>query len=329
MNSVSIAHPRSHDEAAALLRDDSYSLPQLKGGGMDIIDHMKEGLSSPDLLIDVRGLGSRTPVRIDGDRIALDASVTLAQLAESSIVREHAPALAQAAESAATPQVRNVATAAGNLLQRPRCWYYRQSQFDCLKKGGARCYAVEGENKYHAIFGGGPCHIVHPSNIAPALMLGDAQLHLKGGDRDSIAISDLFHLPETGVKSEHNLRPEEVVTHITMNKIPRSGFSAIKEKQSFDWPMVFAVVSVDVIHAEIHNARVVAGAVAPVPWELPNVAKALEGVHALHENQIDDACAQAARGASPMSDNAYKLKLLPIAIRRAVQQAAADGARQW
>ena len=296
---------------------------------MDIVDHMKEGLQAPDLLIDVRRLGSRTAISISGDTILFDASVTLARLAESSFIQKNAPALAQAAASAATPQVRNVATAAGNLLQRPRCWYYRQAQFDCLKKGGDRCYAVQGENKYHAIFGGGPCHIVHPSNIAPALMLGDATLHLTGGDREMLAVRDLFHLPESGVKSEHTLQPDEVITQISMKTISRSGFYAVKEKQSFDWPLVFAVASLDVEDAKIRNARVVVGAVAPVPWELPDVAAALDGVHVLHEDIIDEACALATRGAEPMSDNAYKLKLLPVAIRRAVQQAATGGAKKW
>jgi len=333
MNALSIAQPKTYDEAARVLanEDGSYRLPILKAGGMDIVDHLKEGLMEPDLLVNVRMLrsnGAAQPIRMKDGELHIEASATLAQLAHSDVVRKHAPALAQAAGSAATPQVRNIATAAGNLRQRPRCWYYRQKNFDCLKKGGDRCYAVQGENKYHAVFGGGPCHIVHPSNIAPALMLGDATLHLIGGDRDTLAVAEMYHLPERGVQSEDNLQPGEVITHITMKPVPDSGFYAVKEKQSFDWPLVFAVVAFDRDGSTARNARVIAGAVAPVPWPLERVAKALEGKNPNDENAIEQACSDAARGAEPMSDNAYKLKLLPVTIRRAVQQAAADN-KQW
>ena len=325
MKTLSIARPRSYDDAAALLKNKTYRLPMLKAGGMDVVDHLKEGLYEPDLLINVRTLrsnGDAEPIHLKADTITIEASATLSQIARSEVIREHAPALAQAAESAATPQVRNIATAAGNLLQRPRCWYYRHKQFDCLKKGGDRCYAVEGENMYHAVFAGGPCHIVHPSNIAPALMLGDAVVHVTGGDREQLAVSDLYHLPEAGVKSEHNLQPEEVVTHITMKRVPSSGFSAVKEKQSFDWPLVFAVASLDMNGGVIVAAKVVAGAVAPVPWRLQQVERQLVNVNVKDEAAVAEACAVATSGAEPMSQNSYKLKLLPVAVRRAIVAAA-------
>lgn len=331
MNPLAIAQPESFKEAAELLRGDSFRLPILKAGGMDVVDHLKEGLMDPDLLVNIRTLrsnGARQPVRMDGDVMHIEATATLAELARSEVVRRQAPALAQAAGSAATPQVRSVATAAGNLRQRPRCWYYRQKQFDCLKKGGDRCYAASGENKYHAIFGGGPCHIVHPSNIAPALMLGDATLHLIGGDRTELDVADMYHLPDKGVTSEDNLKPGEVITHITMKPIPSSGFYAVKEKQSFDWPLVFAVASFDRDGSAARNAKVIAGAVAPVPWPLPHVARALEGVRPGDDEAVAKACSDAARGAEPMTDNAYKLKLLPVAVKRAVQQAAMT-TKQW
>lgn len=325
MNSLSIAQPRNYYDAAALLRNKTYHLPMLKAGGMDVVDHLKEGLYQPDLLINVRTLrsnGVADPIRVNGDIITIEASATLAQIAESKVIRGVAPALAQAAESAATPQVRNIATAAGNLLQRPRCWYYRQKQFDCLKKGGDRCYAVSGENMYHAIFGGGPCHIVHPSNLAPAMLLGDALLHLTGGNRTELAMADLYHLPERGVKSEHNLEQGEVVTHITMKSMLKSGFAVVKEKQSFDWPLVFAVASIEMNGDVIGAAKVVAGAVAPVPWRLQDVETALKGVNVTDEAALAKACALSISGAQPMSQNSYKLKLLPVVVKRAVVAAA-------
>ncbi|MHC4908115.1 MAG: FAD binding domain-containing protein [Planctomycetota bacterium] len=324
MNRFAIARPRSYEDATTLLGDDRYSLPVLKAGGMDIVDHIKEGLMSPDLLVDVRRLGNRADggISLEGGRIRIEASTVLADLANSTIIRENAPALAQSAASAATPQVRNVASVAGNLLQRPRCWYYRNETFHCLKKGGYMCYAVEGENEYHAIFGEGPCHIVHPSNIAPLLAIANGHVHLTGGERDRLPVAELFHMPDSGIRSEHELEAGEIVTHVTLDPAPTSGFYAVKAKQSFDWPLVFAVATLDLDGSTIRSAKVCAGAVAPVPWPLPKVAERLRGVSVDDEAGLTAACAGAADGARPMRDNAYKTKLLPVAVRRAVRIAA-------
>jgi xanthine dehydrogenase YagS FAD-binding subunit len=331
VNRFAIAQPRSFQEAGDLLADRRYTLPILKAGGMDVVDHLKEGLLEPDLLIDikrVRGDGGgdrRTVITAKGTpaSIRIEAGATLAEIAESDLITRWAPVLAQACGSAATPQVRHVATAAGNLLQRPRCWYYRNDQFDCLKKGGPTCYAVNGENQYHAIFGDGPCHIVHPSNLAPALLVCDGVVHLLGGSkRDSIKVADLFHMPDAGVRSEHNLERTEVVTHISLTGASTSGFYAVKEKQSFDWPLVAAAVALTLDGDTIKSARVCAAAVAPVPWPLPRVEEALKGVSVGDDAGLRKACAIAADGAKPMSGNAHKVQLLPVAVRRAVLRAA-------
>ncbi|MBT8485934.1 MAG: xanthine dehydrogenase family protein subunit M [Phycisphaerales bacterium] len=323
MKAFAFARPASFAEAGELLADRRYSLPVLKAGGMDVVDHMKEGLLEPDLLIDIRATGVRPAgiSRTDDGGLRIGAMTTLAEIAASPIVRATAPVVADAAGSAATPQVRNVATAAGNLLQRPRCWYYRNEQFHCLKKGGHTCYAVEGENKFHAIFGGGPCHIVHPSNLAPALAVCGGRVHLTGGDRPSLSIDDLYHAPAQGVWSEHELEKNEIITHITIGPASRSGFYAVKEKQSFDWPLVMASVMLRTQGSSITAARVSAGAVAPIPWRLPAVEAALAGVRVDDDAGLRKACAGAADGANPLSDNAYKASLLPVAVRRAVLRA--------
>jgi len=331
MNQFALARPTSFEEANEFLSNGRYSLPVLKAGGMDLVDHLKEGLEEPDLLIDVKPLRSDA---FDGEMIrterdgsgepgfVIEAMTTLAQLGKSEAVRRQAPAIAQAASSAATPHVRNVASVAGNLLQRPRCWYYRNEQFPCLKKGGHMCYAVEGENKFHAIFGEGPCHIVHPSNIAVPLYVLDGRVHLTGGRRDSLLIANLFHMPDADVESEHNLAEGEVVTHISFNAAPKSAFYAVKEKQSFDWPLVMCAVALEMQGNTIQRARVCAGAVAPVPWPLRNVEEALAGVDPRDEEALRRACAGAVEGARPMTQNAYKTRLLPVAVRRAVRKAA-------
>lgn len=332
MQPFAIAKPTDHAHAAAMLADKRFTLPVLKAGGMDVVDHLKEGLFRPDVLIDVKRAGrtaGAAPVRREaggsggaGEGLRIDAACTLAELIESPIATELAPVLGQSVSNAATPQVRNVATAAGNLLQRPRCWYYRNEQFNCLKKGGSQCFAVEGENAYHAIFGPGPCHIVHPSNLAPALAVCGGVVHLAGGARKSLPIDALFHMPDKGILSEHNLEPGEVVTHITAEARPMSGFWTIKAKASFDWPMAFAAAALRVENQRIRWASVCAGAVAPVPWMLPKVAEALVGLTVDDEAGIAKAAALAVEGARPMRDNAYKLKLLPVAVKRAVLRAA-------
>lgn len=322
MNPFAYARAASHADAVALLKDSRFRLPVLKGGGMDVVDHLKEGLIEPDAVIDVRRVrGPGEPIAMSGAVLRIDSSVTLAALAESPLLLDRCPVVPQAVGSAATPQVRNVATAAGNLLQRPRCWYYRAEQFKCLKKGGSTCFAADGENKYHAIFGGGPCHIVHPSNLAPALMVTDATVHLTGGARDEIAIRDLYHMPEKGVRSEHNLEPAELVTQITFNPAPVSGFYAIKEKHSFDWPLVAACVALEMNGDIIRSARVCAAAVAPVPRMLPAVQRALVGLNVDDQTLVKKACARSVDGAEPLAQNAYKLRLLPVAVYRAILKA--------
>jgi xanthine dehydrogenase YagS FAD-binding subunit len=330
MNAFTIVQPRSYAQAAELLGGRRFRLPVIKAGGMDVLDHLKEGLVEPDALISIKRInhesfGKGIFLRDGIDKspaVHIEATATLAEIVESGLVSKHAPVLAQALEKAATPQVRNVGTAGGNLLQRPRCWYYRNDQFNCLKKGGSTCFAAEGENRYHAIFGGGPCHIVHPSNLAPALNVCDATVFVTGGKRESMPIADLFHMPDKGLTSEHNLEPGEVITHISVPAHPVSGFYAIKEKQSFDWPLAMAAVALELDGDVIRSARVCAGAVAPVPWRLKNVEQALAGARLNDDAALRKACAIATDGAKAMADNGYKLTLLPVAVRRAVLRAA-------
>ncbi|HMN97008.1 MAG TPA: FAD binding domain-containing protein [Phycisphaerales bacterium] len=325
MNRFSVIQARSIDEAAAALAPARQgarrvALPQLKAGGMDLIDLMKEGIAEPPTLINLLTVEEAALRRIDEGRFG--ALVTLAELAADAALLRTAPVIARSVALAATPQVRNVATAAGSLLQRPRCWYYRNHQFDCLKKGGSTCFAVEGENRHHAIFGGGPCHIVHPSNLAPALVVCDGSVDLVGGDRTTLPIARLFHGPDRGsVLGEHTLEPGEIIVGIRYRPAPTSGFCAIKEKQSFDWPLVFACVALALEGTTIAGARVCAGAVAPTPWPLPAVEEALRGVDLGDGAALSRACAVAAEGATPMRDNAFKVRLLPVAVRRAIEDA--------
>ncbi|MGQ0628730.1 MAG: FAD binding domain-containing protein, partial [Phycisphaerales bacterium] len=174
---------------------------------------------------------------------------------------------------------------------------------------------------YHAIFGDGPCHIVHPSNLALGLAVSGAELELAGTGK-RIKLSEFFHLPAKGVRTEHGLAPTEIVGLIHLSPAPVSAFYAIKEKQSFDWPLVMAGAALTMNGDKIASASIVAGAVAPVPHPLPKVAAALAGVRPADDAALRAAIAGCVEGAKPMTQNSYKLKLLPVAIRRAVLKAA-------
>lgn len=320
MNRLEVVQATSAKQASEWVTKGDVSLAVLKAGGMDVVDHLKEGLMAPDRLVNLKTIEDKMLRIIASEYIG--TMVTLAELGNSMIVGQQAPVIAQAAGDAATPQVRNVATVGGNLLQRPRCWYYRHEQFHCLKKGGTECFAVDGENRYHAIFGFGPCYIVHPSNLAPALYVCDGVVHVTGGDRETIPIRELYHEPQRDVTSEHNLEAGEVITHITFTSAPTSAMYVVKEKQSFDWPAALACVSLELDGDVILSASVCAGAVAPVPHPLDDVARALAGVNVNNDAQLRKVCELSTRGARPLSGNEFKLKLLPVVLRRAILKAA-------
>jgi len=322
---LTILMPRTLDEALAAQSSPEARKVVAKAGGVDVVDHLKEGIWDPSHLNNLLAVEDASLRAVE--RESMGALATLADIAASSAVRRSASAIAMAAEAAATPQVRNTATAAGNLLQRPRCWYYRNAQFACLKKGGHTCYAVEGENKFHAIFGDGPCHIVHPSNLALALSVCDGAVIARRPGSSSVdrtvSIADLYAMPDRSILSEHTLAPDELITRITWKTVGQSAHYEIREKQSFDWPLVMVAVSYGFAGGgQITGAKVCAGAVAPIPWRLPAVEKALEGLRPDDDAAIRKACALAVNGAKPMTDNAYKTRLLPVAVHRAVRLAA-------
>ena len=173
-----------------------------------------------------------------------------------------------AAEGVGTPQIRNMGTVGGNIMQRPRCWYFRNEEFNCLKKGGSRCFAVEGENQYHAIFGDGPCHIVHPSSLAVPVIAYGGRFRVAGpnGARE-IDAGQFFQLPNANLYGETVLQPDEIITHVLLPAPgQRSAAYEVRFKQSHDWPLAAAAVNLVMSGSTIKSARIVMGAVAPIPW---------------------------------------------------------------
>jgi xanthine dehydrogenase YagS FAD-binding subunit len=292
-------------------------------GGMDLIALMKDYIAQPDRLVNVKNL-DRQIVRTPNGGLRVGAAVTLEQLATHADAMKLFPALTQAAEEVGTPQIRHVGTVGGNLNQRPRCWYFRNEDFPCLKKGGSQCFAVEGENQYHAIFGGGPCHIVHPSSLAvPAIALG-ASFRLAGpaGERE-VAAADYYQMPDRNLFGETVLAPNELLTHVII-PAPDGAKNATYEvrfKQSHDWPLAMASVALSLDGTTIRSARVVMGAVAPVPWRSTAAEAALSGTRVSEEAAMAAADAAVA-AATPMTNNAYKVQIARTAVKRAILKAA-------
>jgi xanthine dehydrogenase YagS FAD-binding subunit len=294
-------------------------------GGVDTVDLLKQEIIEPRALINLKGLGGMDAIQLDrATGLRIGALVKLDQVANSKEVRGRYAAIAQAASTAATPQIRNLATVAGNLLQRPRCWYFRHPEVDCLKKGGLKCYAAEGLNRYHAILGGGPSYIVHPSNLAPALIAFGARVRVFGpkGDHE-IELEHFFVLPQTDVLRENLLQPDEIITEIIV-PAPSQGTDSIyleaREKQSFDWPLVSVAAAVESAAGRVLKARIVMGAVAPIPWRVPDAEKVLAG--ATLDSAIAGRAADAAlKGAKPLADNGYKVPIAKTLVRRAILQA--------
>ncbi len=291
-------------------------------GGMDLLAMMKDHIVEPERLVNVKNL-DKTIARTPDGGLRIGSAVTLADLAANAEVQRSFPALAQAAEDVGTPQIRNAGTVGGNLNQRPRCWYFRNEEFACLKKGGARCFAVEGENQYHAIFGDGPCHIVHPSSLAVPAVALNAQFRVVGpaGERE-IPAAEYYQMPDRNLFGETALAPNEILTHVL---VPAPGASKnatyeVRYKQSHDWPLATASVALLMDGRTVRSARIVLGAVAPVPWRSAAAEAALAG-KPFGEDPAMAAADAAVAAAKPMSMNSYKVQIARTAVKRAILKA--------
>jgi len=292
-------------------------------GGMDLVGLMKDYVAQPDRLVNVKKLDRTMAAAPDGG-LRIGAAVTLIELIEHADARRLYPALVESAAEVGTPQIRHVGTVGGNIAQRPRCWYFRNEEFACLKKGGAHCFAVEGENQFHAILGGGPCHIVHPSSLAVPIIAYNGRFRVVGpsGERE-VAAAEFFQLPDQNLMGENVLRPDELVTHVILPAPGRvrSASYEVRFKQSHDWPLAAASAVLSMSGDTVSGARIVMGAVAPVPWRAGAAERALAGQRVTEQSAAAAADA-AVRDAKPMSGNAYKVQIARTAVKRAIMKAA-------
>jgi xanthine dehydrogenase YagS FAD-binding subunit len=314
----------SEKEAVAALKFDGIALPL--AGGQDLLARMKDYVDSPDRVVNVKNALDTTVTATPDGGLKIGGAMKVVDLAEHAQVAKLYPAVAAAAIEIGTPQIRNQATVGGNINQRPRCWYYRNEEFVCYKKGGSRCFAVNGENQYHAIFGNdGPSHIVHPSSLAVPFLAYGAKFRVSGpnGDRE-IASADYFTMPTLqNVMKENVLADDELLTHVILPAPGnvKSGHYEVRYKASHDWPLAFATVVLTMNASTIRSARVVLGAVAPVPWRSRAAEDALAG-KPLTEETGAAAGEAAIQEAKPMSGNAYKIQITRTAVKRAIMNAA-------
>jgi xanthine dehydrogenase YagS FAD-binding subunit len=321
MNRFEYVRAKSAKEAVDLLAGAKGAT--FKASGTDLLDRMKSFIDTPSRLVTLAGPPELSGVTVEVGLTRLGAMATLAKVAES-IKEGPLLALGKAAGDAATPQIRNVATVGGNLCQRPRCWYYRLSEVSCLKKGGKTCPAIEGDNRYHAIFETAPCPIVHPSNLAGPVVAFGGTIHVHGltGPRD-IPADEFFTLPKADITRENVLGPQDVITSVSVPSWEgaKSAYLEAREKESFDWSLVNATVVLKLADGVCKEARVVLGSVAPVPRRVVAAETALVG------KKIDEAsAAEAARvafaDATPLPGNAYKISMGRVIAKRAILAAA-------
>jgi len=329
MKAFRLHNPRTIEEALQLLEPERVSSLKtaVLAGGMDLVTELKEYLAQPDDIVNLKGIEGLSGIEAEpGGGVRIGALCTLARLEEHPVLQRTHAVLTQAAASVASVQIRSQATVGGNLNQRPRCWYYRNEESVCLKKGGTECFSYGGLNKYNAILGGGPSYIVHPSDLAPALLALDASVELvsRKGMR-TVKIEKYFTLPSEGdVLRETALEPGEILRSVVIPPQKdgmRSTWLKFKEKSSFDWALSAVALCAVTDGKTIREARVALGGVAPVPWR----AKAAEAAlaNAPMERKRFEAAAEAAlRGAEPLSQNAYKIPLTKGLLIRALESLA-------
>jgi xanthine dehydrogenase YagS FAD-binding subunit len=306
-------------------RDVQHALTLLKqgrtsaaGGGSDLLALMKEQIISPDVLVSLKSIKGLDQVTAESGGVRIGGLITLDGLARQPQIRRQYAVLAEAADSIATPQIRNVATLAGNVCQRPWCWYFRNG-FSCFKNRGNTCYSAAGENQFHAIFGGGPSFIVHPSDAAPALVALDASFRIASvaGER-VVPAAEFFALPTANPAVENVLADGELLVAFHLPR-PRPGakssYHKVLDREAWTHAVVSAAVVLEMEKDICRSARIVLGGVAPIPWRLPKVEALLTGqrITPALAAQAGEAAVDTAR---PLSKNAYKVPLTQAVVRR-------------
>jgi len=325
MRAFEYTNPKQKQQVVDLLGK-QWSDAEILAGGSDLLGLMKDDIVHPKRLVNVKGIAELHGISFSEQRgLRVGALTTLAEISEDAQIKRRYPMLAHAAEEAASPQIRNVATIGGNMCQRPRCWWFRNG-FGLLAAGpNGKSLVLDGDNRHHAILGNdGPAYFVSPSTIAPVLIAYEARIRLLGpkGARE-IPLEKFFVIPKTGEQREHDLAPNEMVTDLLVSA-PKAGAKVshyeVRQKEAFDWPYATASVVLDMEGDTVKSARVVMSHVAPIPWVSNEASQALAG-KTISQETADAAGAAAVANAKSLGRNKHKIKLARVAVRRAILQA--------
>jgi xanthine dehydrogenase YagS FAD-binding subunit len=320
MNDFRYGKPASLDQAVAYLAKGGSDV-FLMGGGTDLLGEIKDGIIRPDVVIDLKAVPGLAYIKKDRDAVAIGALTTLAEIASDPTIAREYRVLHEAANAAASPQLRNMGTVGGNLCQRPRCWYFRNAETVCNKKGGTQCFAEKGRNKYHAILAGGLCYAVNPSDLAPALIALDAKAVIVSakGDR-TVPLAEFYTPPIVNVRKENVLGAGDILREV---RIPlaklgdKSTYVKFTERGGWDFAVASAAVKASMSGSSMTSVRIVCGGVATVPWRLKAAEDALRGSRPT-ESAAKQAAAKALTGAQPLAENGYKVDILKAVVAQAV-----------
>lgn len=320
MKQFLLSNPTSLEEAVELLGTDP-ARSELLAGGMDLLGRLKKRINTPEQVVNLQTVPGLASIRETAGGLSLGPLVTLSELAENPIILAKYKAVAEAAKSVGSVQIRNAGTVGGNLCQRPRCWYFRHRDFVCLQKQGTTCFGQLGESRYHAILGGGPCFFAHPSDVAPALIAFDATVRLAGpqGERRA-TLESLYCLPAEKMSYGLTLAPGEILAEVLL-PAPRpethSTYVKFKEKPSFDFSLSGVAAVVSFQNGKVAHARLALSGVAPVPWHAVAAEKSLLGAK-LDEQLAGRAADLVVEDNVPLADNGYKIPLTRTIVRRAL-----------
>jgi xanthine dehydrogenase YagS FAD-binding subunit len=295
-------------------------------GGTTLVDLMREEVERPERLVDINAL-PLAGIRADGSDLVIGALARMADVAAHAETRRLQPLIAETLIEGASPQLRNMASIGGNLMQRTRCPYFRMLDAACNKRDpGSGCSAIDGINAGNAVLGTSDrCVATHPSDLAVALVALDAEMRVRGPDGErSFPVDELYRLPGETPEREHTLRPGELIVEVRVPGGPyarRARYLKVRDRASYEFALVSAAAALDIEGGVIREARLAVGGVATKPWRLAACEAALVG-KAPQRSAFEAAAQLALEGARPLSGNRYKLDLLPRTIVRALEMAA-------
>jgi xanthine dehydrogenase YagS FAD-binding subunit len=322
MQAFEYATPTTKDQAVQALGS-SWGETEVLAGGTDLLSLMKEYVSTPKRVVNIKSISGLNAIKKEGDTVSVGALVSLQELLDHKEFGKWFPSLTQAAEGVTSPQIRSMGTVGGDLCQRPRCWYYRAG-FGLMARGpDGEPLVPRGDNRYHAIFGGGPAYFVNPSSLAPALAALGARATLEGpgGKPRTVLVSEFFVSPKNGDQREYVLKSNEILTGLSIpTSAAKSATYEVRQKEALDWPLTAAAVALKMNGKKVESASVVLGHVAPTPWRAAAAENALKGKE-ISETVAEAAGKAATEGAKPLSGNAYKVRLVQTAVKRAILRA--------